>query len=311
MIKSLPTLKLGIADLNAFRVAAREGSITHAARLLHTSQSALSRRLRKLEERLQVCLLVRGVHGVIPTESGRKLLRHVDALCLHEQELIAELRGRHPLSLYGVVRIAGSASMVRGVALPALAPMLRANQGAHVEFQCDDGPRVERLLAEGRADVVLSASDCARRGHQVVRMGTEVIVLLESARHAGRENIYLESGLADEKTEHWISQWPLSAHRRFACADASVLATSIALGVGRGALAVHRLDADSGVRRVPAVAPLAADRWLHHLRETLDARLVAAVVEALVAAAPDLLARDAAGMLAIGARQEAPTGAPA
>lgn len=294
-MKPLPTLKLGIADLNAFRVTARSGSITHAARLLHMSQSALSRRLRRLEDRLQVCLFLRGVHGVMPTESGRRLLRHVDTLCLREQELIAELRGQHPLSLHGLLRIAGSASMLRGVALPALAPLLRENPGALLEFHCEEHVP-ERLLAEARADLVIASTGVARRGTQATRLGTEVLLLMESSRHRAREEIFLPPGGGDDVLDRWVgSATPAPRH----CAtSAELVRHAVEMGLGRGLFASHALDAGDGLRRVEGVEPLVGERWIHHARDTRHARLVAAVVERLTVLGPDLLARDAGGWLA-------------
>lgn len=63
-----------LRQVKAFLVVAREGSITAAARVLHLSQSALSRQIKALEEELGVGLLERGAHSVTPTPAGRLLV---------------------------------------------------------------------------------------------------------------------------------------------------------------------------------------------------------------------------------------------
>jgi LysR family transcriptional regulator, hydrogen peroxide-inducible genes activator len=75
-----------LVDLHCFDVLARTMHFGHAADELGTSQSTLSRRIRRLEEEIGVVLLTRTSRRVALTESGRELatrlpsaLRHLDA----------------------------------------------------------------------------------------------------------------------------------------------------------------------------------------------------------------------------------------
>src|SRR6201994_3188307 len=61
-------------DLMAFVAVAKERSFTRAAAQLGVSQSALSRTVRGLEERLGLRLLTRTTRSVAPTEAGERLL---------------------------------------------------------------------------------------------------------------------------------------------------------------------------------------------------------------------------------------------
>ena len=74
-----------LRDLHCFDVLARTMHFRRAAEELHTSQSTLSRRIRRLEEEMGVVLLTRTSRSVALTESGRELatrlpsaLRHLD-----------------------------------------------------------------------------------------------------------------------------------------------------------------------------------------------------------------------------------------
>jgi LysR family glycine cleavage system transcriptional activator len=63
--------------LDTFVAVAREGNLTRAAKARHLTVSALSHRLRQLEERIGQPLLVRGPRGVTPTPVGARLLEQV------------------------------------------------------------------------------------------------------------------------------------------------------------------------------------------------------------------------------------------
>src|SRR5262249_35581082 len=121
-------------QLEAFAAVAQSGSFTRAARALHLSQPALSRRIAGLEEQLEAPLLVCGRGGAALTEAGRRVLDFVDAQRALEEELRGDL-GPVATTYRGVVRIAGLTSLVPPVLLPALAPFLRENPGVQIEIR--------------------------------------------------------------------------------------------------------------------------------------------------------------------------------
>lgn len=77
---------LDYAALAALAAVVREGSFERAAQALFVTPSAVSQRIRSLEERVGCALVVRG-QPCRPTETGRRLCQHVDRVRLLEQEL--------------------------------------------------------------------------------------------------------------------------------------------------------------------------------------------------------------------------------
>lgn len=71
---------MDIRQLKSFVHVVRLKSFTKAAEQLHITQPALGLQVRKLEEELQVQLLVRHSRGVEPTAAGEVLLEHADRL---------------------------------------------------------------------------------------------------------------------------------------------------------------------------------------------------------------------------------------
>lgn len=81
---------LDYASLSALAAVVREGSFERAARALHVTPSAVSQRIRLLEERIGCALVVRG-QPCQATETGRRLCQHVDRVRLLEHELNGEV----------------------------------------------------------------------------------------------------------------------------------------------------------------------------------------------------------------------------
>jgi|SRR5882672_4755716 len=71
---------MNLRHLSVFHGVAKAGSVNAAARLLHTSQPAVSRELRTLEERLGVLLFDRLPRGMRLTEAGQVLLDYAERI---------------------------------------------------------------------------------------------------------------------------------------------------------------------------------------------------------------------------------------
>src|SRR5580658_1294190 len=77
---------LDYSSLTAVAAVVREGSFEKAARTLNVTPSAISQRVKSLEERLGGVLIVRG-QPCKATEVGRLLCRHVEQVGILEHEL--------------------------------------------------------------------------------------------------------------------------------------------------------------------------------------------------------------------------------
>ena len=74
-------MDLDLSCVASFLVLLREGSYGRAAAVLHLSQSALSKRIQRLERQLGVALVVRDAAGVTgTTPAGARFAEHAPAL---------------------------------------------------------------------------------------------------------------------------------------------------------------------------------------------------------------------------------------
>lgn len=77
-------------SLSAVSAVVREGSFDRAARALNVTPSAVSQRIKQLEERLGAVLIIRG-QPCKATEMGRLICRHVEQVGMLETELQGQL----------------------------------------------------------------------------------------------------------------------------------------------------------------------------------------------------------------------------
>ncbi|MNQ54658.1 putative HTH-type transcriptional regulator [compost metagenome] len=148
---------LDYASLAALAAVVREGSFDRAARALSVTPSAISQRIRLLEERVGGALVVRG-QPCLATEMGRRLCQHVDRVRLLEQELHEALPSLAP---EGGVRVALPIAVNADSLATWFAPALAAfatEAPVLMEVAVDDQEHTSEWLRSGKVLAAVTAS---------------------------------------------------------------------------------------------------------------------------------------------------------
>ncbi len=162
---------LDYPSLAALAAVIREGSFERAARALHVTPSAVSQRIRLLEERVGSALVVRG-QPCTPTEAGRRLCRHVERVQLLEHDLQAELP---VLADDGVTRVSIPVAVNADSLATWFAPTLAAwaaTAPVLVEVTVDDESHTAQWLRSGAVLAAVTASTQPAPGCLVQALGS-------------------------------------------------------------------------------------------------------------------------------------------
>ena len=152
------------AQLTALAAVHRRGSFDLAAADLHVTPSAISQRLKALEERIGTLLIRRGT-PCTATETGLRLIRHHDELTLLEHALAADLPGLAPTQ--ATLRIAVNADSLATWVIPALA----ATQGLLFDIVIDDQDVSQDRLRRGEVAAAVTAHPGPLQGCDTIPLG--------------------------------------------------------------------------------------------------------------------------------------------
>jgi DNA-binding transcriptional LysR family regulator len=133
---------MNLRHLSVFHAIAKAGSVNAAARLLHTSQPAVSRELRTLEARLGVPLFDRLPRGMRLTEAGQVLLGFAERIFGLEDA--AERAMRELADLEGGQLVIGASNTLGTYLLPAIVAAF------HIRY-----PKVSLSLEIGNTEEIL------------------------------------------------------------------------------------------------------------------------------------------------------------
>ncbi|NKX43489.1 LysR family transcriptional regulator ArgP [Roseicyclus persicicus] len=153
------------AALAAFAAVLQTGSFEGAAGQLGVTQSAVSQRIKALEEALGTAL-VRRSRPATPTGAGRRLMAHAEAVGLLERDLRRDLALARP-DPGTPVRIAVTADSLATWVIPALA----AVEGLLYDLVIDDQDHSAELLRAGEVAAAITASDRPVPGCDVRPLG--------------------------------------------------------------------------------------------------------------------------------------------
>lgn len=148
---------LDYSALSALASVVREGSFERAARALHVTPSAISQRIRLLEERIGCALVVRA-QPCRPTETGRRLCQHVDRVRLLEHELEGAVPTLAPEGLARVpLPVAVNADSLATWFAPAVAAFA-AEAPVLMEIAVDDQDHTAEWLRSGAVLAAVTGS---------------------------------------------------------------------------------------------------------------------------------------------------------
>jgi LysR family transcriptional regulator (chromosome initiation inhibitor) len=285
-------------QLAALSAVHRRGSFDLAAAALGITQSAVSQRLRALEERAGTLLIRRGSPSTA-TEAGLRLIRHFDAVVLLERDLARDLPGVQ--TGHATLRIAVNADSLATWLLPALAQV----PGVLFDLVIDDQDVSEDWLRRGEVVAAISARAGPLQGCDSLALGSLRYLATASpafvARWFGdgvtRATVECAPALTfsnkDQLQAHWVAALGPGVRAGFPShriASSQGFVDACLLGLGWG-LNPEPLVADhlAAGRLVEIVPGAVWDVPLHWQYARLTARAIAPLTQAIRAAAAQML----------------------
>lgn len=277
-------MSLSSLYLDAFLAVAQTQGFSSAASRLNITQSALSQRIKNLEDGLGMTLFIRTSNGATMTEQGERLLRYCQTRDSLESDLVQELNGIKTSEISGTVRLAGYSSVLRSVIIPTLQPLLERHPQILCNFICADMNELPGLLQRNEVDFVVMDYKLERASLETTILGQENYVLIEGrTKNFDRSDIYLDNDSQDRATENFFKfQGKKSPKmRRSYFDDCYGIIDGVALGLGKAVMPEHLVAENSKVKISKDFKSYKVDVILHYYYQPFYSKLHQAVVETL------------------------------
>ncbi|CAM4073794.1 LysR family transcriptional regulator [Bordetella tumulicola] len=174
--------RLDLSELETFLWVVQEGSFSDAARKLHLSQPAVTNRIKRLEDKLNVKLLQRTTRQVAPTPDGVRLrdaaeqaLSGLRDVMRHFQHSAVAQRNR--------IVIASTPMLAATVLPPLIHDYQERYPDVHVVLRDLPYAQVMQAVAQDSADFGVTALDSKHRGLRFQSLAEEKVLLVVPAGH--------------------------------------------------------------------------------------------------------------------------------
>lgn len=170
------------------------GSFSKASVALHIAQPALSQQMMALEAYFKQKLIIRGSHGVRPTDAGKALYAHAQAILRHLDRAQSDVNSSGG-NLAGRVSIGlATYSPAISVAIPLFEKVKEEYPNILLHINSSFGQTLSELVMTGRMDMAIIYGNQSIKGITLEPILTEVLYLVghEAERLAPQSNTPVE-----------------------------------------------------------------------------------------------------------------------
>jgi DNA-binding transcriptional LysR family regulator len=146
-----------LQQLKIFAAVARHRNITKAAYELHTSQPALSKQLKKLEDTYDVRLLTRSAVGVDLTPEGVEFLKYVEPILQSLDNLERRFLKRAAIAAAPAVRVGAGYALSASLLPEVVEKFRREYPSVELILRSNVGTVLERMLIKDSLDLIITS----------------------------------------------------------------------------------------------------------------------------------------------------------
>lgn len=242
-----------------------EGTFEAAARRLHVTASAVSQRVRAMEQTAGK-VLVQRTNPVLPTEAGDAVLRYARQVLLLDQDVLSALRATGQEGGWARVPLAVNADSLSTWFLEALAE-LPPDLEAAFEIHRDDEEHTTALLRSGSVMAAVTSTPeavqgCSVRGLGIMRYRAVCSPAFAERYGSGDPELLLDAPVVnfdrkDDLQDRFLRDLTGSPSRgpRHYIPASEDFARTVLLGFGWGVVPEHQCARDLESGRLVALSP--------------------------------------------------------
>ncbi|MFK7827009.1 MAG: LysR family transcriptional regulator [Oligoflexales bacterium] len=286
-------MRLQSSQLEAFLAVAQSLSFSKGAKKLHITQSAISHRIRNLEDSLGLALFYRNPSGIKLTDAGEILLVFSKSRTNLEEQLFRNLSTQVTGQLAGYVRISAYSSVLRSVVIPTLAPFLKENTMIECELILKNNKQVGGLLQNGQVEFALTDMLIGKASIKSEIIGYESYVVIESNTCETNPNVYIDNSPEDIATEAFFRSQPqlTPKYQRIFLGDCYGIIDGVEKGLGRAVMPAHLLQSNDRIQIVKGFNAYLLEVYLNYFSQPFYSPIQKEIIRHIKERAPLFLSK--------------------
>jgi DNA-binding transcriptional LysR family regulator len=167
-------------QLEAFIAISKYQSVHKAAESLFITQTAVTQRLKGLEQKLGIALFTRTRKGMRLTEEGKILLRYTQSAQMLEEDCLDQIQGKNNQSIIRL-KLSAPSSLMQTRIIPCAVSILKKYPNLRLNFDVHDAENRHHILSSGKADLAILHKEHVTRELKESVLNPENYLLVGSA----------------------------------------------------------------------------------------------------------------------------------
>lgn len=239
-------MNLDIESLRVLLAVLETGGMTRAAERLHMSQSAVSRKVQRLEDRAGQPLLIRDGHTLRPTRAGRALLPDARAMVELHDQAAARLSSS---DLSGEVTLCSNGEIDMEQIAAILGAFRRKHPATDVQFSVDHTGALTEWVASGEIDVaIFQVIESSRRPTDIILWSEDLVFVTSAAEPFADGPVpFLDFGshcYYNEFTHGILERAGVEFKTVFSAATSADVRAAVEAGIGVAVMSARYLGGD-------------------------------------------------------------------
>ena len=173
-------MRLDIDSLRAFKTVLEMGGVTRAAHRLNLTQSAVSHKLARLEDRIGRPILLKSGGGFVLTSDGRSLLSYAERLIALHDEATAHFQSS---DLFGEVRLGATEDAACEALSALLGQFRRLHPRVGLSIRVAQSLLLDQRLSAGELDLAVMQTFVHEKKPDDLELWKEDLIWVQSADH--------------------------------------------------------------------------------------------------------------------------------
>ena len=171
---------------------------------------------------------------------------------------------------------------MRSRVLKKLAPFIKKNPKAKIEFKSYEVYELEEVLKTNKADLIITDYFPKLRRAETIEIGCEEYVIIESSKSRSVPNTFIDHGVFDNATESYFDYYQMDkGYERIFVGDVYAIIDAVEYGIGKAVMSRHLVEGAKTLKiqakRKKYLRPLV----LSHLKQNYYSPLHVSICEEL------------------------------
>jgi len=266
----------------AFFQLALDKTFSKASKSLGISQPALSQKIARLEDELEVSLVIRTGREIALTDFGLELVRYYQTKIQLDNSFLGAISHKNA-ETFGSINIAGYSSITTSVIIPIIATINDSFEGFQFKILSKEIYDLYDTFKSGEVDFIIGTNEVKRENVVNVPIGVEENIHIRPLNNSNSDLPFLDHDADDSTTFDFFKIQKINrTFRRCYLDDIYGIIKGVENGIGQAIVSKHLVKNNQKVKRFRYSKKMETKIYFSYLKKVYYPKLHLKLIDKII-----------------------------